>query len=475
VFRTFRSRLLWSVWLPFLVMAPILGLMLIGLVEERILLPALAQEMIDQGILIARLGQVLPEIWRDPEAAQAFLRALEIRQPTQVLLLDPSGRLLAGPEERGLLGQAEEGALPERARAGEIVWHAALRGSDSDVVLDVVVPVADESGVRLGYIRLLRRLPDVVEGLRLARRLILGALGIGLAVSGLLGLILAQSLSRPLQAVARAIAESPLEGPAMILPESGPQEVRQLIRTFNRLQTRRAELEEARRLLLRSIVHEFGRLIGALQAALHALRAGAAEDPRLRGELLQGMSQVAGDLTRLLDDLAQTYRQTREPLSLRAQPLDPGSWLRARIPLWAGMARERGLRWEDAVPSELPSIVADPDRLAQALDNLVDNAVKFKPPGGCVRMEAGSGDGKVWIRIQDTGPGIPPEDLPRLFEPFYRGHQEGRPGLGLGLFLARTIVEAHGGRLEVASEPGAGSAFTLILPAAHPGRRGSAC
>ncbi|WP_448590974.1 hypothetical protein [Thermoflexus hugenholtzii] len=115
MFRTFRSRLLWSVWLPFLVMAPILGLMRIGLVEERILLPALAQEMIDQGILIARLGQVLPEIWRDPEAAQAFLRALEIRQPTEVLLLDPSGRLLAGPEGRSLLGQAEEGALPERA------------------------------------------------------------------------------------------------------------------------------------------------------------------------------------------------------------------------------------------------------------------------------------------------------------------------------------------------------------------------
>ena len=197
-----------------------------------------------------------------------------------------------------------------------------------------------------------------------------------------------------------------------------------------RLQARRAELEEARPLLLRSIVHEFGRLIGALQAALHALQAGAAEDPRLRGELLQGMSQVAGDLTRLLDDLAQTYRQTREPLSLRAQPLDPGSWLRARIPLWAGMAREQGLRWEDAVPSELPSIVADPDRLAQALDNLVDNAVKFTPPGDACGWRPGVGMGGYGSGFRTPGRGSRRRNCPGCSSLFIGGVREGGPAWG---------------------------------------------
>ncbi|WP_322800871.1 hypothetical protein, partial [Thermoflexus sp.] len=102
MFRTFRSRLLVSMLLPFLLIAPILGLTLTELVEERILLPSLAQEMADQGVLIARLGTVLPEIWTDSGAAQAFLQALAIRQPTQVLLLDPTGRLLAAPAEAGL-------------------------------------------------------------------------------------------------------------------------------------------------------------------------------------------------------------------------------------------------------------------------------------------------------------------------------------------------------------------------------------
>ncbi|MCS7350082.1 HAMP domain-containing sensor histidine kinase [Thermoflexus sp.] len=462
---TFRSRLLVSMLLPFLLVAPILGLALTELVEERVLLPSLAQEMEDQGILIARLGLVRPEIWTDPGAAQAFLQALAIRRPTQVLLLDASGRLLAAPEEApSAPGSSAGGPLFERARQGEIVWQATLRGTDPDVVLDVLVPVTSDQGTRLGYVRLLRRLPDVTEGFRQVRHLVLGTLGIGLALSGLFGWILVQSLGRPLQQVARAMAEAPLEGPAVTLPESGPQEVRRLIWTFNRLQIRRAELEEARRLLLRSTVHEFGRLIGALQAALHALQGGAIEAPDLRQELLQGMSRVTGELARLLEDMAQIYRHTTAPLSLHRRPLALGPWLREHAALWAGMAQERALHWREEIPPDLPTLQVDPERLAQALGNLVDNALKFTPAGGWVTLRTEVRNREVWIQVQDTGPGIPPEDMQRLFEPFYRGSQEGRPGLGLGLFLARIIVESHGGRLEVESRAGEGSCFTLILP-----------
>lgn len=465
MFRTFRSRLLISMLLPFLLIAPILGLTLTELVEERILLPSLAREMADQGVLIARLGTVLPEIWTDPETAQAFLQALAIQQPTQVLLLDPAGRLLAAPAEvRSALGSSAGGPLFEQAQRGEIVWQAALRGTDSDIILDVLVPVTSEQGIRLGYVRLLRRLPDVTEGFHRVRRLVLGTVAIGLLLSGLFGWILAQSLSRPLQQVAQAIAEAPLEGPAVTLPENGPQEIRQLIRVFNRLQQRRVELEEARRLLLRSVVHEFGRLIGALRAAFHALQGGAMENPALRQELLQGMSQTANELARLLEDLTQLYRHTAGPLPLQRRPLALAPWLRERAALWAEMARERALHWKEEIPPDLPAIQADPERLAQALENLVDNALKFTPAGGWVSLHAEVRDQEVWIRIRDTGPGIPPEDLPRLFEPFYRGSQEGRPGLGLGLFLTRTIVEAHGGRLDVESRVGEGSCFRLILP-----------
>ncbi len=465
MFRTFRSRLLLSMLLPFLLIAPILGLALTEIVEERVLLPSLAQEMADQGILIARLGVVLPEIWADPEAAHAFLDALAIRQPTQVLLLDPSGRLLAASGEVPFTpGSPAGGLLFERAQRGEIAWRTTLRGADSDIVMDVLVPVTNDQGTRLGYVRLLRRLPDVVDGLGRVRRLMLGTLAVGLILSSFFGWVLAQSLSRPLQQVTRAIAEAPLEGPAVVLPEIGPQEVRQLVQAFNRLQRRRADLEEARRLLLRSVIHEFGRLIGALRAALHALQGGAIEAPDLRQELLQGMSRATAELTRLLEDMAQLYRHATGPFSLQRRPLALGSWLRAQAALWARMARERSIHWKEEIPPDLPTIQADPERLAHALGNLVDNALKFTPAGGCVTLRVGVRDRELQIRVRDTGPGIPPEDLPRLFEPFYRGSQEGRPGLGLGLFLARMIVEAHGGRLEVESQEGEGSCFMLILP-----------
>ncbi|MFN3930049.1 MAG: sensor histidine kinase, partial [Thermoflexus sp.] len=331
---------------------------------------------------------------------------------------DPAGRLLAPPEAKQAFPRTSGwGSLLDRAQQGEVAWQVAPQGTNSDVVLDVLVPVTSAEGRRLGYVRLLRRLPDVAEGLHQVRRLLLGTLAIGLVLSGGIGWVLAQSLSRPLQQVTRAIAEAPLEGPAVPLPESGPQEIQQLIRTYNRLQTRRVQLEEARRLLVKSIVHEFGRLIGALRAAVHALQGGAAEDPGLRQELLQGMSQTTGVLTRLLEDLTQIYRHMTGPLSLQREPLELGLWLQERAAIWAEIARERALRWKAEIPPDLPVIQADPARLAQALENLVDNAFKFTPAGGCVTLRADIRNREVRIQVQDTGPGIPPEELPRLFEP----------------------------------------------------------
>lgn len=470
MWRTLRGRILLSTVLPLLLVAFGVGLALIELLPERILLPALAQEMVDQGILIGRLGTLLPEIWADPGAAQEFLDALSIRQPTQVLLLDPSGQLLAVSPLGGFSpGEAAGGALFQRAQRGEIAWQVTLRGGDSDIVLDVVIPVSDEQGHRLGYVRLLRRPSDIAVGLLRTRLLVLGTLGIGLLLSGLVSVMLAQSVSRPLRQITQAIAQAPLEGPPHILPESGPQEVRLLIRTFNRLQAQRAQLEETRRLMLRGIVHEFGRLIGALRAALHALQSGAVEDPALRRELLQGMSQTTVDLTRLLEDLVRTAPRGG-PLPLQRQRFDPVPWLREHASTWAAAARSRGLTWHEEIPSRLPYLDGDPERLAQALGNLVDNAIKFTPAGGQVTLRAFLEGHELRFQVQDTGPGIPPHERPRLFEPFYRGSHEGRPGLGLGLFLARMIAEAHGGRIEVESQPSAGSTFTLVVPLAPAGK-----
>jgi signal transduction histidine kinase len=128
------------------------------------------------------------------------------------------------------------------------------------------------------------------------------------------------------------------------------------------------------------------------------------------------------------------------------------------------------------MPDDLAPVEADPRRLAQAIGNLVSNAIKFTPSGGKVTITAGQSDGEVWIRVSDTGPGMSEEELNRIFTPFYRSQRDRRfpQGMGLGLSIARDLAIAHGGRLEVDSTPGIGSRFTLWIPVASSAAVGNA-
>jgi signal transduction histidine kinase len=114
----------------------------------------------------------------------------------------------------------------------------------------------------------------------------------------------------------------------------------------------------------------------------------------------------------------------------------------------------------------LPALEVDPDRLGQALGNLLSNAVKYTPSGGRVSVQAGVEPKAVWIRVSDSGCGISPEEQARIFEPLYRSQADRRfpQGMGLGLSIARDLAMAHGGRLDLESEPGRGSQFTLWIP-----------
>lgn len=131
-------------------------------------------------------------------------------------------------------------------------------------------------------------------------------------------------------------------------------------------------------------------------------------------------------------------------------------------------AKDVTLNWQ--IPSDLPPVMADPVRLTQALHNLLDNALRHTPTGGTISLRAGCDDGDMWLAVQDSGEGIAAEDLPRVFDRFYRAdpaRSRATGGAGLGLAIVRAIVEAHGGRVSAASQgvPGHGCSFTLRLPA----------
>ncbi|MGH2830534.1 MAG: sensor histidine kinase, partial [Actinomycetota bacterium] len=131
-------------------------------------------------------------------------------------------------------------------------------------------------------------------------------------------------------------------------------------------------------------------------------------------------------------------------------------------------ARGSGVRAKIRVPKDLPPVLADPRRLREILLNLVDNAVKYTPEGGTVEISAHALDGAVAIAVADTGIGIPPGTGDRVFEPFFRAEgvrtQQGQASSGLGLAVVKRLVEAHGGRIDYESAPGAGTTFTFTVP-----------
>ena len=343
-----------------------------------------------------------------------------------------------------------------------VFYNRSLRGD----ALDIWEPVIDSRLGVIGIVRITYEFASISDQFVQQRTLIAGVLLIGLLLGGVIGLILAVSIDRPLQRVTAAVNRLARGEGSEPLAESGPTELRQLAGAVNFLVQRLHNLEESRRHLLANLVHELGRPLGALRSAVQALIKGAGQDPQLGNELLSGMDGELVRLQSLLGELTQLYDQVLGNLELNRQPLDLTQWLSETITPWEVAAHQKGLGWSASLPENLPVVQADPVRLGQALGNLFSNAVKFTPAGGQVVISAGDQGDQVWIKVQDNGPGIPADEIEKVFVPFYRGGQGRRfvEGMGLGLSIARDLVEAHRGRLELESDPGQGSRFTVWLP-----------
>ena len=250
------------------------------------------------------------------------------------------------------------------------------------------------------------------------------------------------------------------------MPERGPEEIRVLQQAFNVLMKRLRALQESRRQLLANMVHELSTPLGALSSGVQALQEGADEDITLRRELLRGMNAELSRLEHLLQELTHLYDQVLGHVNLDRRAIALGEWFSGILPTWREAAQKKALRWQSSIPSQLPTVQADPERLAQILGNLLSNAIKYTDKGGTVTIAASPENERVRISVMDTGVGIAPDELDKIFTPFYRGRHAGRfpEGMGLGLPIARELAVAQGGRLEVESTPGKGSCFTMWLP-----------
>jgi len=245
--------------------------------------------------------------------------------------------------------------------------------------------------------------------------------------------------------------------------------------------TEQVAIERMRSDFVANASHELRTPLAAIRAAVDSLRGPAREDAAAREEFLALIDAEAARMARLVDDLLTLSRIEQSATRPPTEPCDPAAVVRRVLSRFEPVAQRAGVTLEVAIADDLPAVVGDPEQLEQLAGNLVDNAVKYGREGGrvVVRLEpvaaapAGTGPvaGRPAVRLSvtDFGPGITPEHLPRLTERFYRvdrGRSRSLGGTGLGLAIVKHVLRRHQGHLQIESEPGRGSTFTVWLPAA---------
>jgi signal transduction histidine kinase len=296
--------------------------------------------------------------------------------------------------------------------------------------------------------------------IRLLERLAI-ALFVGLLVTGVLAWYLSGRITRPLRRLAGAadeVAEGHYDTPVPVLTSG--DEVADLADSFRQMTGRLAEAEELERNFLMTVSHELRTPLTAIRGHVEALREGVVEDPALRTASLDVISAEASRLERLVGDVLDLAKLDTRRFTVRHEEVDMARLLEQAYLVFGEEAKQRKIDYSHEVSAE-PVIVTDGDRVLQIITNLLANAFRWTPNGGSVGLHLSSENGNIHVAVQDTGPGIGPEEQDRIFRPFWT--HDGK-GTGLGLAIARELAMALGGRIDLDSEVGRGSKFELVLP-----------
>jgi len=300
---------------------------------------------------------------------------------------------------------------------------------------------------------------------------VLVALGVAIGAAALTAAAVSWFLSvrivRPLGQLARAAERIAQGNYGERVPVTGSDELTILAAAFNDMAASLESAELRRRQLLSDLAHELRTPLATIEGYLEGVRDGVMP---ASAETWAVLETESGRLRRLVDDLQKVSRAEERQLDLRIRPVSPAAIVAAAVQAAepAYLAKKMELRC--TVDERLPQLAADPDRIGEVLANLLDNALRHTPPGGRVEVLAERHGDDVELVVVDSGEGIPPEHLGRVFERFYRvdsGRTRAMGGSGIGLAIARALVEAHGGRIRAESEgAGQGARFIVTLPTA---------
>jgi len=216
--------------------------------------------------------------------------------------------------------------------------------------------------------------------------------------------------------------------------------------------------------MLAMVAHDLRSPLSLIQMASQLLLSDPALDAETTRKTIHLMQRAGGRMNRLIGDLLDARQIEAGNFRVEMRPELPSALVRDALDMLQPIAASKGQRLDTAIEPGLPAVQVDCARIQQVISNLVGNAIKFSPAGSVITISAERRPGAIRISVADTGPGIPPAELPSIFDRYWQGTGRAQGGLGLGLAIAKAIVEAHGGCIGVYSAPGAGTMFHFDFP-----------
>ncbi len=296
--------------------------------------------------------------------------------------------------------------------------------------------------------------------------LLVSTLG-AVAIALLMSLFLARTLTHPIRDLAGAIRAMAQGKLGIVVPVRSRDEIGELTAAFNQMSADIARSNQLRRQMTADIAHDLRTPLTVVGGYIESLRDGVLEPTPAR---LDAMQHEVQQLLHLVEDLRTLSLADAGELKLDCQPIAPHLLLEQAATAFKHQAEQKQITLCVVAEPNLPHIAADELRIGQVLGNLVSNALRYTPAGGQITLGAATNGEEVLLTVRDNGAGITPEDLPYVFDRFYRAdasRQQPNSESGLGLAIAKSLVELHGGTLTAASAPGTGAMLTIVLPMAH--------